>query len=361
RSCEFFPLSLSGYYDFGSSTLVLDAACKKVLNLLKKCTRETFSCYKGPYDLSYVVLIIRDVKSKTTKDIISNRSFMEVLVLNHYVLVKNVLPPELDFNDFLAMLFEPVSITAKLTRLFSSFTRGQTRLTYYYMWMISFLQLLLLYSCNVSSLYYMQDLPCRITAVPHLYSARFVICSSIVMSLHVLHYLRGTTDLGLQLFRSATSQLIAYSDADWAGCPATVVYVSANPVQHQCTKHIEIDIYFVRDKVAAGHVRVLRVPSRFQYVKRMLTEVRRGCLSRTKRIIHVYNTDIITVDQGRCEKWGTKLTKEVATLRYSVLALERDNVSWRLEDHVRRLSLRKTQYLEVDRYIAGQPTQSASE
>ncbi|GKG01109.1 ribonuclease H-like domain-containing protein, partial [Tanacetum coccineum] len=37
----------------------------------------------------------------------------------------------------------------------------------------------------------------------------------------VLCYLRGTTDLGLQLFRSTTSQLIAYSDADWAGCPAT--------------------------------------------------------------------------------------------------------------------------------------------
>nr|GEV36391.1 ribonuclease H-like domain-containing protein [Tanacetum cinerariifolium] len=37
----------------------------------------------------------------------------------------------------------------------------------------------------------------------------------------VLRYLRGTNDLGLQLFRSTTSQLIAYSDADWAGCPAT--------------------------------------------------------------------------------------------------------------------------------------------
>ncbi|GJZ23656.1 ribonuclease H-like domain-containing protein [Tanacetum coccineum] len=37
----------------------------------------------------------------------------------------------------------------------------------------------------------------------------------------VLRYLRGTTDLGLQLFRSTTSQLITYSDADWAGCPAT--------------------------------------------------------------------------------------------------------------------------------------------
>nr|GFB50382.1 hypothetical protein [Tanacetum cinerariifolium] len=32
-----------------------------------------------------------DVKSKTTEDFISNRSFMKVLVLNHYVLVKNVL------------------------------------------------------------------------------------------------------------------------------------------------------------------------------------------------------------------------------------------------------------------------------
>nr|GEY95500.1 ribonuclease H-like domain-containing protein [Tanacetum cinerariifolium] len=45
----------------------------------------------------------------------------------------------------------------------------------------------------------------------------------------------------------------------------SVVYMSANPVQHQRTKHIEIDIHFVRDKVAAGHVQVLHVPSRFQY------------------------------------------------------------------------------------------------
>ncbi|GKD76897.1 ribonuclease H-like domain-containing protein [Tanacetum coccineum] len=152
----------------------------------------------------------------------------------------------------------------------------------------------------------------------------------------VLRYLRGTTDLGLHLFRSTTSQLIAYSDADWAGCPATrrstsrycvflgdnlltwsskrqdtlsrssaeaeycgvandvaktswirnllrelhtpifiatlvyydnvsAVYMFANPVQHQRTKHIEIGIHFVSDKVAACHVRVLYVPSRFQY------------------------------------------------------------------------------------------------
>nr|GFD48029.1 ribonuclease H-like domain-containing protein [Tanacetum cinerariifolium] len=35
--------------------------------------------------------------------------------------------------------------------------------------------------------------------------------------------------------------------------------------QHQRTKHIEIDIHFVRDMVSCGQVRVLHVPSRYQY------------------------------------------------------------------------------------------------
>ncbi|GJY29277.1 ribonuclease H-like domain-containing protein [Tanacetum coccineum] len=108
----------------------------------------------------------------------------------------------------------------------------------------------------------------------------------------ILRYVRGTLDYGLQLHvilsRSSaeaeypgvanvvvetawirnllcdlhtplfTATLVYYNNV-------SVVYMSANPVQHQRTKHIEIDIHFVRDFVASGQVRVLHVPSRFQY------------------------------------------------------------------------------------------------
>ncbi|GKC01733.1 ribonuclease H-like domain-containing protein [Tanacetum coccineum] len=147
---------------------------------------------------------------------------------------------------------------------------------------------------------------------------------------------RSLADYRMQLFSSSTTYLVAYSDADWAGCPTirrltsgycvflgnnlfswsskhqptlsrsspkaeyrgvanavvetcwlrnllrelhthlssatlvycdnvSVVYLSCKPVQHQRTKHIEIDIHFVCDLVAAGQVRVLHVPSRYQF------------------------------------------------------------------------------------------------
>jgi hypothetical protein len=43
------------------------------------------------------------------------------------------------------------------------------------------------------------------------------------------------------------------------------VYMSSNPVQHRRTKHIEIDIHFVQEKVALGQVRALHVLTTAQF------------------------------------------------------------------------------------------------
>ncbi|KAJ9565359.1 hypothetical protein OSB04_001325 [Centaurea solstitialis] len=152
----------------------------------------------------------------------------------------------------------------------------------------------------------------------------------------ILRYLKGTLSHGLHIKASAVDRLVAYSDANWAGCPntrrstsgfcvylgdnlvswssirqhvvshssaeaeyrgianvvaeaawlrnfllelscplshATVVfcdnvsamYLTSSPVQHQRTKHVKIDLHFVRERVAIGHVRVLHVPFAYQY------------------------------------------------------------------------------------------------
>jgi hypothetical protein len=45
----------------------------------------------------------------------------------------------------------------------------------------------------------------------------------------------------------------------------SAVCLSTNPVQHQRTKHVEIDLHFVRERVAAGDIRVLHVPTSSRY------------------------------------------------------------------------------------------------
>nr|GFD19571.1 hypothetical protein [Tanacetum cinerariifolium] len=104
----------------------------------------------------------------------------------------------------------------------------------------------------------------------------------------IIRYLQWTLSYGLHLSKTANHSLVAYADANWAGCPDTrrftsgycvylvskvilvycdnvsVIYLSGNPVQHQRTKHIELDIHFVREHVARGQVQVLHVPSRYQ-------------------------------------------------------------------------------------------------
>jgi hypothetical protein len=44
------------------------------------------------------------------------------------------------------------------------------------------------------------------------------------------------------------------------------MYMSTNPVQHQRMKHVDIDLPFVRDRVALGEAKVLHVSTSSQFV-----------------------------------------------------------------------------------------------
>ena len=115
---------------------------------------------------------------------------------------------------------------------------------------------------------------------------RGVLLRVIVFILVILWYLgspSGSTQFLVRVPRPSTGQLLTL----WLCCwlrqllqelhlplkKATVVfcdnvsavYMTANPVHHRRTKHIEIDIHFVREKVSLGEVRVLHVPSSHQY------------------------------------------------------------------------------------------------
>ncbi|GKC31952.1 ribonuclease H-like domain-containing protein [Tanacetum coccineum] len=70
-----------------------------------------------------------------------------------------------------------------------------------------------------------------------------------------------------ELHTSLSSATLVYCDN------VSAVYLSSNPVQHQRTKHIEIDIHFVRDLVAAGQVRIYQ-KSQENSQKRASTDTR---------------------------------------------------------------------------------------
>ncbi|GJU46422.1 ribonuclease H-like domain-containing protein [Tanacetum coccineum] len=118
----------------------------------------------------------------------------------------------------------------------------------------------------------------------------------------ILWYVRSTLDYGLQLFSSSTTDLVAYSDADWAGCPTTrrstlgyCVFLSNNILSWSSKRQLTLsrssteaecrgvandvaDTCWLRNLLRALHtllssatlvycdnVRVLHVPSRYQF------------------------------------------------------------------------------------------------
>jgi hypothetical protein len=63
-----------------------------------------------------------------------------------------------------------------------------------------------------------------------------------------------------ELHRPVTGATVIFCDN------VSSIYMTQNSVHHQRTKHVEIDLHFVRDRVTTGEVWVLHVPSSSQFV-----------------------------------------------------------------------------------------------
>ncbi|RVW14960.1 Retrovirus-related Pol polyprotein from transposon RE1 [Vitis vinifera] len=121
-------------------------------------------------------------------------------------------------------------------------------------------------------------------------------------ALRVLRYIKGSPGQGLFLPSENNLTLSAFCDSDWGGCPEAeyramantcleltwlryilkdlkveldkpaplfcdnqaALYIAANPVFHEHTKHIEIDGHIVREKLQAGVIRPCYVSTKMQ-------------------------------------------------------------------------------------------------
>ncbi|KAA3483162.1 putative N-acetyl-gamma-glutamyl-phosphate reductase, chloroplastic [Gossypium australe] len=96
-------------------------------------------------------------------------------------------------------------------------------------------------------------------------------------------YLQNTLDHGLVFTPASKPSLEGYSDANWGtdvddrrlttsfmefkeAIGSFSVDDRANPVLHSKFKHVEFDLFFIREKIVAGTLQVGRVPSQDQVV-----------------------------------------------------------------------------------------------
>ncbi|RVW98461.1 Retrovirus-related Pol polyprotein from transposon TNT 1-94 [Vitis vinifera] len=102
--------------------------------------------------------------------------------------------------------------------------------------------------------------------------------------IRILRYIKSTPGQGVLYENRGHTQVVGYTDADWAGSPTdrrstsgtvflleelrfgkdeqmklicdnqAALHIASNPVFHERTKHIEVDCHFIREKIASGCV-----------------------------------------------------------------------------------------------------------
>ena len=90
--------------------------------------------------------------------------------------------------------------------------------------------------------------------------------------------------------------------------------MTSNPVQHYLTKHIEINLHFVRERVAVGVLRVLHVP----------TSSRRGYIHQRAAFFAVYGVQ----DQSEHAQWLTIRLRGCVSKGFCTYGLKSRLAAW---------------------------------
>ena len=72
----------------------------------------------------------------------------------------------------------------------------------------------------------------------------------------------------------------------------SAMWMSVNPVQHGCSKHIDVDYHFVQKQVADGDIVIRYIPTRLQVIDIFIER-----LSSQQFLLHRTNLFVRTPDQ----------------------------------------------------------------